>query len=77
MLGIGKKRWSDGVNESRRNLREVRLRLLSDAALAQLVTQFGLEWIVEFEGRPIQSRWCCIHRDLHRDNILRPMMDDG
>lgn len=66
----GTKRWSDGINESRRTVREVRLRLLSDAGLARLLPQFDLAWAAEFEARQIQTRWCCVHGDLHGENVL-------
>ena len=32
--------------------------------------QFDLAWTAEFEGRQIQTRWCCIHGDLHGENVL-------
>lgn len=67
---VGTKQWSDGINESRRTIREVRLRLLSDAALGRILPQFDLAWTAEFEGRLIQTRWCCIHGDLHGENVL-------
>jgi CheY-like chemotaxis protein len=64
------KRWSDGINESRRSVREVRRRLLCDAALERLLLQFDLAWTAEFESRQIQTRWCCTHGDLHGENVL-------
>lgn len=66
----GTKQWSDGVSQSRRTVKEVRRRLLSDEALARMVSQFDLTWTDEFEGRSIQTRWCCIHGDLHGENVL-------
>lgn len=66
----GTSRWSEGINQSRRAVRDVRLRLLSDDALARILPQFDLAWTAEFESRQIQTRWCCVHGDLHGENVL-------
>lgn len=66
----GTRQWSNGVNQSRRTVREVRQRLLSDEALMRLLTGFDLGWTAEFEARQIQTRWCCVHGDLHGENVL-------
>jgi CheY-like chemotaxis protein len=66
----GTRRWRDGVNESRRTVREVRQRLLSDEGLTRLLLHFDLAWTAEFEVRQIQTRWSCVHGDLHGENVL-------
>ena len=63
-------RWIDGVPETRRTIRQIRQRLLSDEALDQIRNTFDLDWIQDFESRDIQARWACSHGDLHGRNIL-------
>jgi Ser/Thr protein kinase RdoA (MazF antagonist) len=31
---------------------------------------YELTWAAGFESRLIQTRWCCVHGDLHGENIL-------
>ena len=62
--------WIEGVPETRRNIREIRRRLLSDESLGEVRETFDLDWIQEFENRNIQARWGCSHGDLHGCNIL-------
>jgi CheY-like chemotaxis protein len=64
------KRWIDGVSQSRRTIKQIRQRVLADADLAELKGGFPLGWVDEFESHPIQTRWACIHGDLHGSNIL-------
>jgi len=64
------RRWSAGVPESRREICEVRRRLLSDADLDRVVEKYGLSWVPEFESKSIQMRWCIVHGDLHGSNVL-------
>lgn len=66
----GTRRWSDGVYESRRYVHEVRRRLLCDQDLLRIAEQFGLSWTTDFEARQVQVRWCCVHGDLHGENVL-------
>lgn len=69
-VASGTRQWSEGINESRRAVREVRQRLLSDEQFEPLVSRFQLSWASEFEARQIQTRWCCVHGDLHGENML-------
>ena len=62
--------WIVGVPETRRTVREIRQRLLTDEALNQVKGTFNLDWIAEFEAREIQARWACSHGDLHGCNVL-------
>lgn len=63
-------RWIDGVPETRRSVREMRQRLLTDESLNQIGETFNLDWIADFEARDIQARWACCHGDLHGCNVL-------
>lgn len=63
-------RWIDGVPETRRPVREIRQRLLSDESLHQVREAFSLDWIEGFEDREIQAKWACCHGDLHGCNVL-------
>jgi hypothetical protein len=69
------RRWSDGVPETRLTIREGRQHLLHDDALDRILTEFSIPWARQFESLPIQTRWCCIHGDLHGCNI--PIAPDG
>lgn len=62
--------WSASKPESRRTVKEVRKCWVSDDKATELQTAFGLDWAAEFEGRELQTRWCCVHGDLHGENIL-------
>ena len=63
-------RWVAEVPETRRTIRDFRQRVLSDVSLEGIRATYGLDWIPGFEGREIQSRWACVHGDLHGCNIL-------
>ena len=63
-------RWIDGVPETRRTVREIRQRLLTDESLNQVRETFNLDWMTDFEAREIQVRWACSHGDLHGCNVL-------
>lgn len=62
--------WSAGKAESRRTVKEVRQCWLSDDQAAELQATYGLDWAADFEARELQTRWCCVHGDLHGENIL-------
>lgn len=64
------RRWTEGVGETRRTVREVRQRVLSDENLTSILAAYPLDWPVGFEANQIQTRWCCIHGDLHGSNVL-------
>jgi CheY-like chemotaxis protein len=63
-------RWTDGVQQSRRTVQDVRRLTVSDKTCEGLVAKFGLDWLADFETRQIQTRWCCTHGDLHGENVL-------
>jgi hypothetical protein len=62
--------WIDGVPQSRRAVAAVRRRVLSDEELRNILQSYPLGWIEEFEQSEIQTRWACIHGDLHGSNVL-------
>ncbi|RIV78626.1 phosphotransferase [Pelagerythrobacter aerophilus] len=62
--------WSNGKNEERRTIASIRRSWVRDDRAEQLHAEFGLGWAAEFESREIQTRWCCVHGDLHGENIL-------
>ena len=64
------RRWIDGVPQTRRPIKEVRQRVLSDESLADILRDCSIDWVPDFENREIQTRWACIHGDLHGCNIL-------
>jgi CheY-like chemotaxis protein len=64
------KRWIEGVPETRRSVRTIRQRILSDEEHDAVKACLELDWTEEFESRQIQVRWACIHGDLHGSNIL-------
>lgn len=62
--------WSNGKGEERRPIASIRASWVSNERAAMLHEEFGLAWAAEFERREIQARWCCVHGDLHGENIL-------
>jgi Ser/Thr protein kinase RdoA (MazF antagonist) len=62
--------WLEDVAESRRTIREVRQRLLSDEEQIEVLRNFPIAWASDFETREIQTRWSCVHGDLHGINVL-------
>lgn len=62
--------WIEGVPETRKRIRQIRQRLLSDESLDEIRGTFALDWIKEFESQEIQARWGCSHGDLHGCNVL-------
>ena len=63
-------RWVAIVPETRRTIQQFRQRVLEDATMEEIREAYGLDWVPNFEGREIQSRWACVHGDLHGCNIL-------
>ena len=63
-------RWVDQVPETRKTIREIRRRVLTDESLDPIRQAFDLDWIPNFEDREIQARWACCHGDLHGKNIF-------
>ncbi len=64
------KRWTDGVPQTRRTIRDVRQRVLGDETLTEILQTYPVNWVSDFESAQIQTRWACIHGDLHGSNIL-------
>ena len=62
--------WSNGRNQERRSIASVPVQWVSDERARKLHEDCGLTWAPEFESRQIQTRWCCVHGDLHGENIL-------
>lgn len=62
--------WSNGKNQERRSIASIRSQWVSNETAAKLQAEYGLDWAAEFESRNIQTRWCCVHGDLHGENIL-------
>ena len=62
--------WVDGVPQTRMAVAAVRRRVLSDEELGKILKSYPLGWIEEFERSEIQTRWACIHGDLHGSNVL-------
>ncbi len=62
--------WSDGKNQERKSIASIRKQWISDESAVRLWLDYGLSWAAEFESRQIQTRWCCVHGDLHGENIL-------
>lgn len=62
--------WSAGKPETRRTAADIRRSWVSDELAGTLQQTFGLDWAAEFEARQLQTRWCCVHGDLHGENIL-------
>lgn len=62
--------WSAGVPQTRRTIAVLRQRVLSDEAANRVIDFYGLEWARSFEAINIQTRWACIHGDLHGNNVL-------
>lgn len=63
-------RWTEGVQQSRRKIQDIRRQKVSDKTCQELVEKFDLGWVADFEARQIQTRWCCTHGDLHGENVL-------
>lgn len=63
-------RWVADGPETRRTIKQFRQRLLGDERLADVRATYGLDWVPDFEGREIQTRWACVHGDLHGCNVL-------
>lgn len=69
-IAVVTERWRQGVSETRRTVRDIRARLVSDEQAERLIGGFKLDWAAAFEAKEIQCRWSCIHGDLHGENVL-------
>ncbi len=63
-------RWSQGTAQVRQPIATIRRCWVSDTKAAELADAYDLGWAAAFESREIQTRWHCIHGDLHGENIL-------
>jgi len=63
-------RWLIGVGETPKSGREIRQKLISDTDFQHAIQPHALLWINEVENRQVQTRWCCVHGDLHGANVL-------
>jgi len=62
--------WREGVAQTRRTVASVRRRVISDEGRASILRSYPLAWVDNFEQSSIQTRWACIHGDLHGSNVL-------
>ncbi|MFV0797631.1 response regulator [Brucella anthropi] len=62
--------WSKGVPESSRKIADIRRRVLSDDSFISVTETFEIAWVIPFENVRVQTRWCCVHGDLHGSNAL-------
>ena len=62
--------WCKGKPETSRTVGDVRRTWLSDERAVALQAEYGLDWAHDFEKRVIQTRSCCVHGDLHGENVL-------
>lgn len=63
-------RWSQGNAQARQSIATIRRCWVNDGETAELVERYDLDWAPAFEAREIQTRWHCVHGDLHGENIL-------
>ncbi|MCJ2013922.1 phosphotransferase [Methylobacterium sp. J-076] len=62
--------WTIAVPNSLRTVAQIRQRLLKDDKALELIETYGLSWAKEMESKRIQTKWACLHGDLHGGNIL-------
>ena len=63
-------RWSQGNAQARQSIATIRRCWVKDGKAAELAEEYGLAWATDFESKEIQTRWHCVHGDLHGENIL-------
>jgi CheY-like chemotaxis protein len=63
-------RWSQGTAQERRSIAAIRRCWVNDEKAIELAANYGLGWMPGFEAVEIQTRWCCVHGDLHGENVL-------
>lgn len=69
--------WSEGVPQSPRTVEDIRKRLLTDDDLALVVQSHHIDWVAGFEDGRAQTTWCCVHGDLHGENVLATLNAEG
>lgn len=57
-------------SEARKTIKEVRERVLWQADFEKIRGEVKLEWIEAFEKVEIQTKWSCVHGDMHGLNVL-------
>jgi CheY-like chemotaxis protein len=75
ILSEATRRWREGIAETRRSVREIRRRLISDEDFQRVTKPHNILWLNDFESRQIQTHWGCVHGDLHGGNVL--VSEDG
>lgn len=63
-------RWSEAVPQTRLSIKQIRRRALRDDLYDGIREEYGLDWTEAFENQSIQTRWGCIHGDMHGLNAL-------
>ncbi|MFA1684537.1 phosphotransferase [Achromobacter dolens] len=66
----GMERWPGAGTMRQVKVQEIRRRLLSDGALAEIQKKFDLPEIAAVEELEVRAHSACIHGDLHGGNIL-------
>ena len=64
------RKWNNGVPERVVRVADVRRLFIPDDKASRVIEAFNLTSLASFEERKVQTRWCCIHGDLHGGNIL-------
>jgi CheY-like chemotaxis protein len=62
--------WNEEVPERAVQVRDVRRLFIADDKTPPLIAEFKIRSFETFEERKVQTRWSCIHGDLHAGNIL-------
>jgi CheY-like chemotaxis protein len=64
-------RWSLNYPQTQKTVAEIRRRVLDDADKTVILTRHDdLPWVDAFEAGLAQTIWCCVHGDLHGENVL-------
>jgi hypothetical protein len=64
------RKWNEGVPERITTVLHVRRLFVSDETASRVFDEFKLNSLSAFEQRKVQTRWCCVHGDLHGGNVL-------
>lgn len=62
--------WSKGKAATQMTVADIRRTVVDDERAIALRNEHGLSWAAAFESKPVSARWCCVHGDLHGENIL-------
>lgn len=69
-VALALSKWSQGDAQVRRKVAEIRRHWVDDLKAQELISRYGLDWAVDLERMEIQTKSCCVHGDLHGENIL-------